>query len=175
MRSTSELSAQRVDPGVQTPDGVDRFDYADAFEIRLPTPDERTAEEWMRSALDEAPGPVHGTIRVAHRFVLGFHLEPRSAPGNLMGWPVVSSVPDLIHLRATSPLMRGDLVVRRDGPMGTTLVTYLSFNRPRAGRLIWMAVGPVHRRIAPYLLERAAAGKATSRLDGTRRQGHTGG
>ena len=163
MTSTSERGAQRVAPDAQAPDGSQGFDYADAYEIRLEAPDERTAEEWMRCALDEAPAPVLRTILVAHRFVLGFHLAPRSAPGSLMGWPIVQSVPDLIQLRATSPLMQGDLFVRRDSPVQTTLLTYLSFNRPGPGRLIWMAVGPLHRRIAPYLVERSAAAGARNR------------
>ena len=42
-------------PAAETPDGCGRFDYADAFEIRVPASDERTAEEWMRCGLEEAP------------------------------------------------------------------------------------------------------------------------
>jgi len=94
---------------------------------------------------------------VAHRFVLGFDLAPRSAPGNIMGWRIVTSVPDLTRLQATSPLLRGDLVARRDDSGRVTLSTYLFFNRPGPARLVWTVVGPLHRRIAPYLLERAAA------------------
>ena len=173
MRNTDEHRARRVTPATKTPFAPDRFDYADAFEIRLTAPDERPAEEWMRCGLEEAPLPVRWTILVAHRFVLGFRLAPRSSPGNVLGWPIVTSVPDLAHLQASSPLMVGDLVARRDSPFQMTLFTYLSFNRRVLGRLIWVAVGPLHRTIAPYLLGWAAR-KDTSRLDANRRQGHTG-
>jgi len=157
MRTKVEHDAQRVTPIAMAPDSSGQFDYADAFEIRPPAGDERTAEDWMRCGLEEAPLPLRWTILVAHRFVLGFDLAPRSAPGNIMGWRIVSSVPDLTHLQATSPLLQGDLVARRDNEARVTLSTYLSFNRPRPARLVWMVVGPLHRRIAPYLLERAAA------------------
>ena len=152
-----EHAAQRVAPTAPAPDGSEEFDYADAFEIRLPSGDERTAEEWMRCGLEDAPLPLRWTILVAHRFVLRFDLAPLSAPGNIMGWRIVTSVPDLTHLQAISPLLRGDLVARRDDPGRVTLSTYLSFNRPGTARLVWMVVGPLHRRIAPYLLERSAA------------------
>jgi len=157
MGTKIEHGAQRVAPNAKTPDGSDRFDYADAFEIRPPAGDERTAEDWLRFGLEDAPLPLRWTILVAHRFVLGFDLAPRSAPGNIMGWRIVTSVPELTHLQANSPLLRGDLVAQRDDPGQVTLSTYISFRRPRPAQLVWTVVGPLHRRIAPYLLERAAA------------------
>lgn len=157
---TIHYGAQRVAPTAMAQDGSDEFDYADAFEIRAPAGDERTVEDWMRCGLEGAPLPLRWTILVAHRFVLGFDLAPRSAPGNVMGWRIVTSVPDLTHLQATSPLLRGDLVARRGGAGRVTLCTYLSFRRPGPARLVWTVVGPLHRRIAPYLLERAAAAGA---------------
>jgi hypothetical protein len=167
MRKTSQRGAQRVAPPTQTPDGSDRFDYADAFEIRLTAPDERPAVEWMRCGLERAPLPLRWTILVAHRFLLGFRLAPRSAPGNVLGWRIVTSEPDLVHLQASSPLMRGDLMGQRDSPDQMVLSTYLSFRRPVPARLVWFAVGPLHRRIAPYLLERAAAAGAPGRAGST--------
>ena len=155
MRNTSEPEVRRVAPAAASPTG-DRFDYADSFEIRLPGPDDRPPEEWMRRGLEEAPRPLRWTILVAHRFVLRFHLGPRSATDHVLGWRVVTSTPELVHLRASGPLMVGDLVGRRDSPEQMELSTYLSFKRPLLARLIWSAVGVLHRRIAPYLLRRAS-------------------
>ena len=117
----------------------------------------------MRCGLEQAPRAVRWTILAAHQFVLGFQLVPRSSPGNVLGWRIVTSEPDVVHLQASSPLMRGDLVGRRDSPDQMVLSTYLNFNRPVPGRLIWGLVGPLHRRIAPYLLERSAAAGAPER------------
>jgi hypothetical protein len=52
---------------VQEPSaGSGPADYADAFEIRMPAPDGRTAEQWARCALEQAPAAVQWTIRIAH-------------------------------------------------------------------------------------------------------------
>ena len=155
MRNASEPEVRRVAPTAASPTG-DRFDYADSFEIRLPGPDHRPPEEWMRRGLEEAPRPLRWTILAAHRFVLRFHLAPRSATDHVLGWRVVTSTPELVHLQASGPLMVGDLVGRRDSPEQMELSTYLSFKRPLPARLIWSAVGVLHRRIAPYLLRRAS-------------------
>jgi hypothetical protein len=155
MRNVSQLEVRRVAPAAQSPIG-DRFDYVDSFEIRLPRPDDRPPEEWVRCGLEEAPRPLRWTILVAHRFVLRFHLAPHSAPGHVLGWRVVTSTPELVHLQASGALMVGDLVGRRDSPEQMELTTYLSFRRPLPAQFIWSAVGAVHRRVAPYLLRRAA-------------------
>jgi hypothetical protein len=46
-------------------------------------------------------------------------------------------------------------VGRRADASSTRLTTLLVFRRP-AARVVWALVGPLHRRIAPYLLARAA-------------------
>jgi hypothetical protein len=56
--------------------GRDRYDYADAFEIRLREPDARSAEQFARCALDQAPWPVRWTVRIAQRNLLRVRLGP---------------------------------------------------------------------------------------------------
>jgi hypothetical protein len=138
--------------------GSDRYGYADAFEIRLREPDARSAEQLVRFALEEAPWPVRWTIRIAHRHLLRLRLGPRSSPHHVFGWNIVTSQPDVIHLEAVSALLgRGVLVGRKLDPTCVVFTTYLFYARPAPSRLIWKIVGPLHRRIAPYLLEQAAA------------------
>jgi hypothetical protein len=62
----------------------------------------------------------------------------------------------VVRLEAESPLLRAVLVGRRTEDRATRLTTLLFFARPFAMRAIWTLVGPLHRRIAPYLLARAA-------------------
>jgi hypothetical protein len=133
------------------------FDYADAFEIRLPQPDAHTAEQWVRAGLEQSPRVLRAVILVAHRGILRFSLGPLSSPAHVLGWEIVRSEPEIIHLRASSPIMCGSIVANRVDPTTATLATYLHFNRSRSAQLIWAAVGPVHRRVAPYLMECAAA------------------
>jgi hypothetical protein len=135
----------------------DRFDYADAFEIRVPAADARSAEELARCALEQASSPVRWTVRIAHRHLLRLRLGAASSPDHLFGWKILTSEPNLIHLEAVSPVLgRGVLVLRRVDPTRAVMTTYLFYARPVSARVVWSIAGPLHRRIAPYLLERAA-------------------
>jgi hypothetical protein len=150
-RGAWRAAVRRADPDV----GDERPDYADTFEVRTPEPDDRTAEQWIRAGLEGAPGWMRRVILVAHRHVLGFRLGPQDAPDHVLGWRIASSTPDVMRLEAASGLLRGALVARRVDPSCVRLTTMLFFRRPPA-RVIWAVVGPLHRRIAPFLLARAA-------------------
>ena len=132
----------------------DAIAYADAFEVRTPEPDDRTAERWIRAGL-EASAVIRKTVVAVHRAVLRFRLDPTPAPDRALGWRIVTSEHDLVRLEADGPLMHGVLVGHRTDPRSMRLTTTLVFHRP-AARAVWVVVGPLHRRIAPYLLARAA-------------------
>jgi hypothetical protein len=140
-------------------DAGGRADYADAFEVRTDLPDHRSAEQWARSALEHAPRAVRGTILVAHRGLLRFRLGPLRSSSHVLGWRIRRSDPDRIELTAEGPLVSGLLVGRRTSPTVIQLETFLFFHR-RSARLVWLAVGPVHRRFAPLLLRRASRVRA---------------
>jgi hypothetical protein len=135
----------------------ERFDYADAFEVAVGSPDARSAQEVVRAGLEGAPGWLRRLVLIAHRHVLRFELAPGGTPDHVMGWEVLSAEHDMMRLRATGPLMEGVLVARRAGPSSAALETYVSYRRPVLGRIIWTAVAPIHRAVAPYLLRRAVA------------------
>lgn len=148
-------AARRIPVPVEEP--LSGYDYADAFEVDLHPSDTRSSEEFARDAIERAPWLVRTTVRVAHRSVLRIRLAAPGTPGHLMGWKVVRSAPDALQLEATSPLLgRGVIVGRRPEPTRASITTYLFYDRPRTGRALWTVVGPLHRLIAPYLLERAA-------------------
>jgi hypothetical protein len=142
--------------------GDARSDYADSFEIVVSGADGRTAEQWLRAGLEEAPVLLRRVIVVAHRHVLGFRLAPPGASDSVLGWRTATARPDAIRLEAEGPLLDGVIVGRRLGTR-TVLTTSLRFRRPVPARVVWLCVGPLHRRIAPYLLERAAALAGTVR------------
>ncbi len=133
---------------------VDTYDYADAYAIELRQPDSRTAEDFVRCALEQASPPIRRTIRIAHRYLLRLRLGPPSSPDHLFGWKIVVSTPEVVRLEAVSPLLgRAVLVGRRVDSTGMRLTTCIKFHRRAVGGAIWAVVGPLHRRIAPYLLE----------------------
>jgi hypothetical protein len=134
-------------------------DYVDAFEIRVPEPDDRTAEAWVRCALERLPTPVRWLVFTVHRSVLRFRLAPLGAPDHVLGWAIAVREPDVIVLQTSSSFLGATLIGRRSQPTHTSITTALHYRRPVRARVIWTLVGPLHRRIAPLLLERAAAGR----------------
>lgn len=144
--------------------GGARYDYADAFQIRAAEPDARSAEEFARAALKNAPPLVRWTVVVVQRYLLGLRLGPWSSPNRLLGWRIVTSERDVVHIEAESSLLRGVVIARRVEPTLVVLSTYVFYKRPAAARVVWKVVGPLHRWVAPYLLERAAKTTATLQL-----------
>jgi hypothetical protein len=119
MKHQSAPRARRIPVVAEEPlIGGDRYDYSDAFEIRVREPDARSAEQFVRCALEQAPWPMRTTVWIAQRNLLRLRLGPRSSPDHLLGWKIL---------------------------------------RPAPARVVWKIAGPLHRRIATYLLEPAAA------------------
>jgi hypothetical protein len=150
------VRAQRVVVTEAPPAGLRRYDYADAFEIRVRERDAHPAEHWARCALEQAPWPARWTVLIAWRFLLQFRLGPRPSPHHVLGGRILVSEPDVIQLEGSGPLMRGIIVARRVAPARMRVTTFVVYKRPGA-RVVWTIAGPIHRRAAPYLMERAAA------------------
>ncbi len=135
-----------------------QVDYADAFEIGRDPADPRSAEDWARAGLDHLSFPSQPFGRLAHRFLLGFRLGPASSPAHVFGWPIASSAPDQLHLRATGRLMTGHMVWQRE-PDRLVWTTSLEFHQPTAAG-VWAVLGNVHRSAVPGVLVRASVGSA---------------
>ncbi|MEE3067018.1 MAG: DUF2867 domain-containing protein [Actinomycetota bacterium] len=139
----------------QTETGRTASDYTDVFEVPIRHGDARTAEQMFRDALRNEPGG--GAVLWIHRHVLRFQLHPRPSPEHLIGWQIVQSEPDEVVLAARGPLMRGELTLRRQDGRRATLTTRVHYRRGLAARMVWAVVAPLHRVVAPRLMQRAAA------------------
>ena len=136
--------------------GSPAYDYADAFEIDLPAAEPRSPEQLFRAALDNAAWLQRG-VPVVHRHMLRFRLGPRLSADHILGWRIVNSSPDVIHLEASGPLIRGVIVGRRTSHSTAIFTTFVSYASRPPARIVWAVVGPLHRRVAPYLLQRGVA------------------
>lgn len=136
------------------------YDYADSFEVRLDQPDSHPAEVWARTALEESPRAVRWLILFVHARVVRFQLGPRPDVDHILGWRILASEPAALQIEARGPLLRAVIVARRTSATTAVATTFLFYERPLT-RLLWRVVGPLHRRISPYLLGRAAASLAT--------------
>jgi hypothetical protein len=117
-----------------------RYDYADAFEVRLPEPDPYPPETWVRAGLDATPGIVGRIVGL-----LGFSEAPASAAEHVSGFRIVESGPEVVHLETSLPLIHVVLVGRRVEPTRRRLTTILYYERPVLARLIFAIVGIGHR------------------------------
>jgi hypothetical protein len=124
------------------------FDYTDAFEVRLPVPDQEPPETWVRAGMGDTPAWVDWVAAV----VLGIRDTPDTTADELAGGQVVESTSEVVHLEYSLPLMAVTVVGRRMGPSGRRLTTGLRFTRPRLARAVWAVVGRGHRFMARRLL-----------------------
>ena len=130
------------------------YDYADSFELRLDQPDAHSAEDWVRAGLEESPAWVRAVIAFVHGRIARFERGPADRE-HILGWRMITSAPDVLHLQTRGPLLRAHIVARRLTPTTSRLTTLLFYERRVAG-VLWVLIGPLHRAIAPYLLARAA-------------------
>lgn len=128
---------------------LDRVDYADAF-IAKNVPS-RTPQEWARIIVHNASPLVREFVFRAHQ-ILRLRVERSDSPEELMGWTIRHRGAQQCVLGAEGALVTHRIVVTT--PPGQLLVaTLLRFDRISA-RPIWTVVGPIHRAVARYLLNK---------------------
>ncbi len=130
-------------------------DYADAFAVTRSPTDPRSAEQWARDGFESLPLVTRRALLLIHRWILGFHLGPWMSPSHILGWQIVTSEPELLHLEARSRLLNGHMVWRLDNER-LGLTTFLQFERRRTAALVWAVIGNIHRGGGTYLLRLAA-------------------
>jgi hypothetical protein len=130
-------------------------DYADAVEVARQPTDRRSAERWARDGFGRVPVPTRQAGLLAHRLLLGFRLGPWESPDHVFGWRVVTSEPELLHLEARSRWLTGHMLWRLHDTR-LVMTTFLRYEMPRTGSVVWGTLGYIHRATAPYLLVLAA-------------------
>jgi hypothetical protein len=130
-------------------------DYSDGVAIDVSDHDDRSTEQWARSALEGSPVALRLFIVTGWRLVLRLRLGPRHSPDHVLGWTIAHRVPDETVLLTRSPWLTAHLVFRRDD---SRLVwsTFVHYQRPIAA-WIWPPVSLLHRQVVPYALGKAAA------------------
>jgi hypothetical protein len=128
--------------------------YTYVCEITTSATDRRSAEQWARAVFEGAPRLLRWFIVTGWIGGLGLRLGPRPSPSHVLGWMIVSTTPTTIVLGVESFVLSARLVVQvRDSQiLHATLVRYTR----RPARILWTAAAPIHRRLVPYLLGRAA-------------------
>ncbi|MBO0728305.1 MAG: hypothetical protein J2P57_03535 [Acidimicrobiaceae bacterium] len=140
-----------VSPGARARTTLERVDYADEFLVDIGARQPRTAEQWSRTFLEEAPLHLQEALGRGWRG-LGLRLGPARCEQFVAGWAVRSNVPDAVLLGADSVLgLRGELLFVCEDDV----LRYATFVRlaHSAARAAWAAVAPAHRQFVRRLLE----------------------
>ena len=153
MASSGAHRVEVPDEFVARPD-LPRSGYASAFELPIGARRFLTPEQWARATFEGAPALLGVLLATAWRYGLGLRLGPRTSPDHVQGWLISNSGPGSITLETRSRLMVAhNIVAVSDSTV--VLVTLVQFTR-RAGRVLWAVATPVHNKVIPYLLGRAA-------------------
>jgi hypothetical protein len=132
---------------------LDRVDYADAFRLETELAQKRTAEQWARALLEEAPEATRVMLRRGW-FALGVQLGSTEDGQLVLGWPVRWRAPDNVVLGARSRLgFEAEVLVTRERS-AVVVATVMQLKNP-AARAVWTGFAPKHRRVLRHLLEEA--------------------
>jgi hypothetical protein len=142
-----------VPPDARAFSTLAHIDYEDAFVVDTAEARERTAEEWARAILDDAPVGLRATLWPAWS-VLGLRLGSPRSRRSVLGWEIRRSTPDVALLGARSRIgMPAELLVRRQAP-GLLFATFVQKQTPVA-RAVWAAIDRLHRPIVRLVLGQA--------------------
>ncbi len=100
------------------------------------------------------PGGIDPALRP--RWVLGFPLQSRAAPDDLLGWRVAERREDLVRIETGSWLMTAHVLVKLEREQ-LWFATRVRYEHPLA-RLIWPPVSLLHRRAAISLVRAGLGG-----------------
>jgi hypothetical protein len=133
---------------------LSRIDYEDAFLLETPAAQDRTAEQWARAILEEAPSALRGSLRRGW-LALGLELGPSGAERFVLGWEVRRSARDFVLLGARSRIgMPAELLFKRE-PSAVLISTFVQQDNPLA-RALWAGIEPFHQRVVPHVLRQGA-------------------
>ncbi len=142
---------------------LSRIGYEDAFLLETGQARDRTAEQWARAILEDAPIALRSALPWGW-FALGLQHGSTRSDRFVLGWEVRRSTPDFVLLAASSRLgLPAELLFERR--QHTLLfATFVQQENPMA-RAMWAGIAPPHRQVVRYLLEQAAARRETHDLD----------
>jgi hypothetical protein len=159
---TRSVRARRVEvpDEIRALDTLLSRDYAAAWAAEVTDGEGCSAERWARATFEDAPHALRAFIVAGWTSFLGLRLGPRDSPDHVLGWRIVTDAPELIILESQFRFGTAHNLVRVDDSR-VLLATFVRYEK-RGGRTAWSVAAPLHHRIVPYLLGRAASGFAAA-------------
>ena len=143
-----------VPDAVRARAGIGRQDYESAFSVATDPADGRSAEQWAR-AMYESPPTAERLIVWYGWKALTAQLGPYPSNDHVLGYRIEAIERDLICFTVQWALGLACELVLYLAPSTAVLATFVTLKRP-AARIVWRMAVPVHERIVPRWLSRAA-------------------
>lgn len=142
-------------------------DYADAFLVETGGAQDRTAEQWARAILEDAPVSTRNALSRGWS-KLGLRVGSTDPDRFVLGWELRRSTPDVALLGARGRLgLSGELLFERQ--QHTLLfATFVQLENAIA-RSLWTAIASRHRQVVRDLLEQASGPERAGQPDAASR------
>lgn len=148
---SSVVGVNDVPPAVRSLTTLADPDYVDLFTITTPMATDKTAEEWSRAILEQAP-LSRRNARALWR-LMGLRLGPRHTPDHVQGWKIAARGDDWMRVETASWYVSAQAVcLVEQGQVSISLS--LRYDRPFA-QLVWFLVSDPHQRAVPIMLHQA--------------------
>jgi hypothetical protein len=145
-----EVRQIAVPPAARRRSTLSKIDYEDAFLVETGPAQGRTAEQWARAILEDAPIVTRSAL-LSGWCALGLRLGSPRSDRFVLGWEIRRSTPNLVLLGAGSRIgMPAELLLER---RRRTLLfaTFVQHDNP-AARAVWAGVEPIHRPVVRSVL-----------------------
>ncbi len=131
-----------------------RVDYQDAFVVATGPAQDRTAEQWARVLLEDAPASTRGSLSRGWAR-LGLLLGSAPPDRSVLGWEIRRSTPDIVLLGAEGRFgLSGELLFERR-PRTLLCATFVHLEN-HVSRGLWAAIESRHQQVVRDLLEQAS-------------------
>ncbi|MFI1973067.1 hypothetical protein [Streptomyces cinnamoneus] len=154
-RTPGRVRHVAVPPAAHALSTLVRIDYENAVLADLDPAQNRTAEQWARTVLEDAPSDTRQALTQGWT-ALGLQLRPAPSEGCVLGWPVRRRTPDLVLLSAGPTRgLHGELLFQRR-PHALLLAAFIQLDGERA-RALWAPAENRHPHVMYQVLEQAVS------------------
>jgi hypothetical protein len=154
-------------PAARALSTLPHVDYEDAFLVETGGTQDRTAEQWARAILEDAPASTRNALSRGWS-MLGLRVGSTDHERFVLGWELRRSTPDVVLLGARGRLgLSGELLFERQ--QHTLLfATFVQLENAIA-RALWTGIASRHRQVVRDLLEQASGQDRAGRPDAASR------
>jgi hypothetical protein len=148
---SSLIGTHDVPEAVRALTTLTKPDYIDLFTVTTPVATDKSAEEWARAVLEQAPLSRRNARRLWR--VMGLRLGPPRSPDHVQGWMIAARGDNWLRVETASWYLTAQAICLVEETQ-VSLSLSLRYDR-RVGALAWALVSGPHQRAVPVMLRQA--------------------